>query len=185
MGSEQPILATDRLTLEPLRAEHAEPLVDLFADPELSRYYPGDLSWRENAEAMVRQRLAYSGPPELGHWAFLRDSAVIGLGHLRPSWELPDELPEIGWYLARAHGGRGLATEAARALLRYGLGELALDSVWALVHTDNTPSLRLAQRLGFLRVGSGIHYGDMWHHVYVALPGRTPGPPGPEGTSAL
>ena len=115
--------------------------------------------------------MAYSGPPELGHWAFIHDETLVGLGHLRPSWELPGALPEIGWYLASRHGGRGLATEAARALLRYGLHQLGLHSVWALIHRDNTPSLRLASRLGFLCVGSGVYYGAP-HRVHVALPGQ-------------
>ncbi|WP_019816194.1 GNAT family N-acetyltransferase [Saccharomonospora saliphila] len=184
MDTKQPTLTTERSTLEPLGERHTEPIVRMFADPEMSRYFPGDLTVRQNAEAMVRRRLAYSGPPELGHWVFLRDGVVIGLGHLRPSWELPGELPEIGWYLATEHGGAGLATEAGRALLHYGLNELGLDSVWALVHTENAPSLRLAQRLGFLRVGSGVHYGQMWHHVHVALPGRVSGKR-PDGTGSL
>jgi ribosomal-protein-alanine N-acetyltransferase len=118
---------------------------------------------------MVQRRLAYSGPAELGHWAFVQGDTIVGLGHLRPSWELPGALPEIGWYLAPGHGRRGLATEAARAILRYGLDQLGLHSVWALIHADNTPSLRLADRLGFLCVGSGVHYGAQ-HRIHVALP---------------
>ncbi|MFI6044887.1 GNAT family N-acetyltransferase [Nocardia sp. NPDC051321] len=105
----------------------------------------------------------------MGHWAFLEGDTVVGIGHLRPSWELPGDLPEIGWYLSPIHGGRGLATEAAAALLQHGLINLGLTSVWALVHADNKPSLNLAARLGFLLVGTGFHYGAD-HRVHVALP---------------
>lgn len=170
MTRTQPTLTTERLTLEPLRDEHAESIIGLFTDPTMSSYLGGDLTIRENAEAMVRRRRAYDGPPELGHWVFIEGDSVVGLGHLRPSWELPGAVPEIGWYLARRHGGRGLATEGARALLRYGLDQRRLHSVWALIHVDNAPSLRLADRLGFLPVGTGIHYGAE-HRVHVALPG--------------
>lgn len=171
MTRTQPVLATERLTLEPLREEHRESIIGLFSDTAMSAYLGADLSVRENAEAMVQRRLAYAGPPELGHWAFIQGDSVVGLGHLRPSWELPGALPEIGWYMAPRHGGRGLATEGARALLRYGLDQQRLHSVWALIHVDNAPSLRLADGLGFLAVGRGIHYGAE-HRVYVALPGR-------------
>jgi ribosomal-protein-alanine N-acetyltransferase len=167
----QETLITERLTLEPLRDKHTESIIALFAEPAMSVYLGADLTRREDAEAMVRRRLAYSGPPELGHWVFLEGDMVVGLGHLRPSWELPGALPEIGWYLAASHGGRGLATEATRAMLRHGLRQLGLHSVWALIHTHNTPSLRLADRLGFLCVGSGVHYGSP-HRVHVALPGQ-------------
>ncbi|MBE3001732.1 GNAT family N-acetyltransferase [Nocardiopsis sp. HNM0947] len=170
MGERQSRLISERLVLEPLSEAHADAVVDLFADPAMSRLLGADLSDPDLARTMVENRLAYDGPPELGHWAVLLDHELVGLAHLRPSAELPGELPEIGWYLAARHGGRGLATEAARVLLRHGLDDLALHSVWALVHVDNAPSLRLAQRLGFLPVGEGHHYNGP-HRVHVALPG--------------
>lgn len=48
---------------------------------------------------------------------------------------------------------------------------MGLNSVWALVHVDDTPSLRLAERLGFLVVGRGLHYNGA-HRVHFALPGQ-------------
>jgi RimJ/RimL family protein N-acetyltransferase len=101
---------------------------------------------------------------------------IIGLTHLKPSPDLPAGLPEMGWYLGPRYGGRGLATEATGALLRHGLDELGLTSVWALIHHHNQPSLRLAQRLGFVQVTSVFHYGAL-HRVHVAWPKVTGGPP--------
>ena len=137
----------------------------------MSTHLGADLSDPDVARAMVDNRLAYEGPPELGHWVIMLDDDLIGLAHLRPSKELPGDLPEIGWYLSARHGGRGLATEAALALLRHGLDEMGPNSGWALVRVDNAPSLRLAERLGFLVVGLGSHYNGA-HRVHVALPGR-------------
>ena len=169
MADAQRGITTPRLVLEPLADGHADAVVELFAAPEMSTYLGADLSDRELARAMVRGRLAYEGPPELGQWVLRLDGALVGLAHLRPSYELPGGLPEIGWYLDTRYGGGGLATEAARALLRHGLDELRLSSVWALVHVDNAPSLRVARRLGFLPVGEGVHYGGP-HRVHVVLP---------------
>lgn len=171
MSEKQATIETARLRLEPFEPGHADAVVELFADPVMSTYLGTDLSQGGLARTMVDNRLAYEGPPELGHWAVVRGDRVVGLAHLRPSQELPGGLPEIGWYLGTSYGGAGLATEAARALLRHGLDELRLASVWALVHVDNTPSLNLAARLGFLQVGEGFHY-DGPHHVHVALPDR-------------
>jgi ribosomal-protein-alanine N-acetyltransferase len=169
MTATQRALVTARLRLEPLHPRHAAALVALFDDPALSAYLAADFTQRDQAEAVVRQWLGYDGPAGLGHWAFCLGSTLIGVGHLTPSTQLPGGLPETGWYLATRYGRRGLATEAVGALLRHGLGELGLSSVWALIHQHNQPSLRLAQRLGFLQVGSAVHYGAP-HHVHVALP---------------
>ena len=171
VGVKQATVETGRLTLVPLKRRYADDVVALFADPVISAHLGTDLSDPDLARTMVDNRLAYEGPPELGHWVMVRENQVVGLAHLRPSKELPGDLPEIGWYLDTRFGGSGLATEAARALLRHGLDELDLDSVWALVHVDNTPSLRPAERLGFLVVGRGFRYNGP-HRVHVALPGR-------------
>lgn len=170
MTVKQATFETARLRLEPLEPVHADAVVGLFTDPVMSTYLGTDLSQGGLARTMVDNRLAYEGPPELGHWVMVRGEQVVGLAHLRPSQELPGGLPEIGWYLGASYGGSGLATEAARALLRHGLDELRLASVWALVHVDNTPSLNLAARLGFLQVGEGHHYNGL-HRVHVALSG--------------
>lgn len=165
----QPSLHGERIVLLPLRAEHEDAVVRVFGDPALSEFMPIDLSDPAEGRAMVRRRLAYAGPPELGHWVITLGQLVIGLAHLRPSGELPAEQAEIGWYLDTAYNGRGYATEAGRTLLAYGLGSLRLPAVRALVHEDNTASRAVALRCGFLDVGGGHHYGGP-HRVHVALP---------------
>lgn len=171
----QRVLATDRLRLEPLHPRDAGSIAGLFADPAMSAYLAADFTQRDQAEALARRWLDHDGPAGLGHWALRHGNTFIGVAHLVPSTNLPGNLPEMGWYLSPRYGRRGLATEATQCLLRHGLDDLGLTSVWALVHQHNQPSLRLAQRLGFLQVGSGVHYGAL-HRVHVALPGVTSGP---------
>jgi RimJ/RimL family protein N-acetyltransferase len=112
----------------------------------------------------------------MGHWVIELDGAVVGIGHLRPSWELPGEVAEIGYFVDRAYGGRGLGVEAAGALLDHGFVTLSVPAVWALIHESNVASLNVARALGFLDVGSGVHYGGV-HRVHVALPGAHGRPP--------
>jgi len=143
----------------------------MFADPELSRYMSIDLSVPANARAMLERRLAYSGPPALGHWAIRESKCFVGIVHLRPSSELPPDLIEIGWFVDTSQTNRGIAAEAGAALLEYGLSTLGLPAIWALVDPRNIASTRVAERLGFLRVGAGHHYGAL-HEISVALPSR-------------
>ena len=163
-------LSTARLTLEPLTEAHSDETLAMFADPELSRYMSIDLSVGENARAMLERRLAYSGPPALGHWAIRESNGLVGIAHLRPSFELPPELIEIGWFVDTSQTNRGIAAEAGAALLEYGLSTLGLPAIWALIDARNRASTKVAQRLGFIRVGAGHHYGAP-HEISVALPG--------------
>ncbi|MEU7783780.1 GNAT family N-acetyltransferase [Amycolatopsis sp. NPDC049159] len=164
-----PTLTTSRLTLRQLVEADREAVVKVFSDPKMSRFFAADFSDPASASAMVDRRLTYRGPAGQGHWAIERDGEVIGVAHLRPSSELPGGVPELGYYVASAHAGQGLATEAAQAVLDHGLGVLGLPAIWALVHEHNAASRKVAARLGFLDVGSGIHYGDL-HRVLVTLP---------------
>jgi RimJ/RimL family protein N-acetyltransferase len=64
----------------------------------------------------------------------------------------PTGLVEVGWHLHPDHQGRGLATEAARALLAH-LPAEAPNRVLALTDLDNTPSQAVAVRLGMADQG--------------------------------
>lgn len=165
-----PTLRTERrLVLRSLTEADTDAVAAVFADPARSALLGANLADPVQVRRMIDTRLSYAGPPELGHWVFERDGTVIGLGHLRPTQELPEGLIEIGWFIGPEHGGTGLATEAAGALLDYGLTTLRLPAVWALIHEDNAASTKLAARLGFRDVGGGRHYGGP-HRVHVALP---------------
>ncbi|KAA9160322.1 GNAT family N-acetyltransferase [Amycolatopsis acidicola] len=165
-----PTLTTERLVLRGLEAADTDAVLRVFADPETSRYFAADFSDPAQCRAMIGRRLAYDGPDGQGHWVLVHENEIVGLAHLRPSAELPGSVAEIGYFLDPAHGGRGLATEAARALLGHGFGTLGLPAVWALIHESNVASRKLARRLGFLDMGEGEHYGAT-HRVCVALPG--------------
>jgi len=60
---------------------------------------------------------------------------------------------ENGYDLDPAHWGRGIMTEALRAVLEYGFGKMGLNRVQATVDSGNTKSLRLLHRLGFRKEG--------------------------------
>lgn len=164
----QPVLTTARLTLEPLREDHRDGLVDLFADRRASRHFPVDFSDEHAARKMIDSRLAYSGPAELGYWAWLRDGQVVGLGHLQPARDLPGELVEADWCVRPSCWRQGLGAEAVSSMLRYVLRDLGIPAVWAMIGTANAPSIALAGRLGFLQVGKR-RLDDGAAYVYVRL----------------
>lgn len=73
---------------------------------------------------------------------------------------------ELGWTLDPAYGGRGLASEAVRALLRISFEDLGLRRVTAQCFADNTASWRLMERVGMRRevqtVAESLHRTRGW-----------------------
>jgi RimJ/RimL family protein N-acetyltransferase len=74
----------------------------------------------------------------------------IGFAGLAIPSFLPVILPavEVGWRLAPAWWGRGLATEAARASIAFGFERLGLRSIVSVIDARNERSLRVAEKLG-------------------------------------
>lgn len=159
-----PALATRRLLLEPMSvAEHADEVLALYDDPRFAEYLAsGRARTRDDIERVLAPFHAL--PDRLGGWlARRRDDPAgraIGRFSLRP-WthaDVGDPL-EVGWFLAPAQWGQGLAGEAVRAVLRYAWADLGESAVIALVRHDNAASRRLAERLGGRVVGQGSWYG--------------------------
>jgi RimJ/RimL family protein N-acetyltransferase len=79
----------------------------------------------------------------------------------------------MGWLLGRKYQGQGLATEAARALLRFGFEELGLHRIAARTGLDNVRSWQLMERLGMRREAhfreSHVVRGEWRDEVVYAL----------------
>jgi ribosomal-protein-alanine N-acetyltransferase len=56
--------------------------------------------------------------------------------------------PELGWWLARSHWGRGLATEAARAALQDAFERAGLHRVISIAMPENAASIGIMKKLG-------------------------------------
>lgn len=157
-------LHTKRLTLRPVTAGDAADLVRAFADPDLL----GDRATADELHAFVQRRLDYRGPAGTGHWSIELAGEWVGVAHVRTSTELSGGVLECGWYVIAEHRGTGIAAEAARAVLDHAHHTLGAPAVFALVRADNARGRRFAERLGFVDVGSGHHYGDA-HRVLASL----------------
>jgi RimJ/RimL family protein N-acetyltransferase len=77
---------------------------------------------------------------------------------------LPEILPavEVGWRLAEAYRGQGLATEAGSAAVDWGFTEGGLERIVSIYEPENAPSGRVMERLGFTyeRTTSGTPRGE-------------------------
>ncbi|MFD8599433.1 GNAT family N-acetyltransferase [Kitasatospora sp. NPDC059646] len=146
-------LTTPRLLLRQWEDGDLDRWAELNADPEVRRHL-GPVMTREQSAgslAAFREELADRG---WGWWAVrLRaEGTFLGFAGLDPvDEETPFDGVEAGWRLHPDSWGRGYATEAARAVLRYGFEELALPEILALIAAANAPSRAVAERLGMTR----------------------------------
>ena len=72
---------------------------------------------------------------------------LIGFAGLKYLDDLRDV--DLGYRFRSAWWGRGLATEASRAVVEYGFQTVALPHILGLVEPENTRSVRVLSKLGF------------------------------------
>ena len=150
-----PVLETPRLRLRPYRPTDAAAMFALYSDPRVMRYWSFP-PWREQAQAAayLERVIAETGAGQVLAWAVAQreDDLLVGTATLH-SWHRDQARAEIGYSLSPAHQGRGLASEALRAVLGYAFGALGLRRVEADVDPRNGASCRLLERLGFRQEG--------------------------------
>jgi [ribosomal protein S5]-alanine N-acetyltransferase len=148
---EVPILETERLILRRLMMDDLDDLFPLYRDREIRRYFPdGTRTYDETREELAWIIDVYYGQYGYGLWATIHKptGAFIGRCGLIP-WKFDERLEvEVAYLLDKAYWGQGLATEAARAIVRYAFEQLKLSRLICLIDPDNEASRRVAQKIG-------------------------------------
>jgi len=170
------LLETDRLRLRPVAADDVDHFAALYADPDVMRFIGlrGPLT-RDQA----RERLDFM----LGHWQrhgfgmwtlWLRAGGeFVGRCGMRYLEESPEV--ELGYTLAKRFWGRGLATEASRAVVRYAFDAIRLRRLVAVADPANVASVNVMKKIGMTFERLGRFYGT--ECVLFAMGQRLPPPP--------
>jgi RimJ/RimL family protein N-acetyltransferase len=147
-------LHTPRLLLRRWRQADREPFATLNADPVVMEHFPAPLR-REESDALADRIESGFEERGWGLWAVEVPGAAafVGFVGLNPAtFDAPfTPAVEVGWRLAREHWGHRYATEGARAALRFGFDELAVDEIVSFTTHGNTRSRRVMERLGMRR----------------------------------
>jgi RimJ/RimL family protein N-acetyltransferase len=147
------MIETARLRLRHWQPRDRAPFAALNADPEVMRHFPKPLSRAESDALVGRLEVRWASDGiSLGVAERRSDGAFVGMVGLG---RVPFALPltpagaiEVGWRLARAHWGRGYATEAAQAWLAWGFATLEPAEIVAFTVPDNHRSQAVMRRLG-------------------------------------
>ena len=148
-----PTIRTPRLVLRPFVREDAPAVADVLDDHEVGTYLlhvPHPYSHLEALRwitAWTRRWINGRGVA----LAITRGGELAGAATL--SVQPDHRRAELGYWLGSAHWGKGLAAEAASALVDWGFRELRLERVFAQYLDDNRRSGRVLEKLGMLREG--------------------------------
>ena len=147
-------LTSDRLALRRFTPDDLDWLVNLYSDPDVTRYLGGAKD-RAKGEELLRTRILgyYDEHPGLGIWMTVeRDTgACLGfhlLNHIRG-----ESILQTGFTLVKSAWGKGFATEMAAAVLGYGFVDLKLPRIAGMASQQNFASQRVLQKIGLERRG--------------------------------
>ncbi len=154
-------METERLVLRPLGPDDLEALVVLHAIPEFWWYPLRRGATRIETEAFLQRRIEGWEANSFDLWAaIVRDTgALAGWAGLSEPTFLPEIMPavEVGWRFDPAYWGRGYATEAGAAGLRFAFETLGLDRIVSIYEPENVKSGRVMERLGLTLDRETIH----------------------------
>lgn len=154
---------SSRLLYEPLTARHALDLCDALTDAQVYAHLPGD---RPTTAADLERQFACmaAGPrpgqvePDRAHpdqsqqvwWNFaVRLHSGEAIGRIQAT--IHHGLAETAYLFGPRYWGHGYATEALRWLHEQLAADRRADTAWATVVPENTRSIRLLERVGYLR----------------------------------
>ena len=150
-----PTIKTRRLVLRPLELRDADAIFALFANWNVVRYLsmPPWPYVRDDARSYVEAVVKGTGnDPERAFAIRLEDKLIGTVGiRMRPASDLQRGAgPNIGYWIGEPFWGHGYMTEAARGLIAMIFETHDNDMIYSGAFTENTASLRVQEKIGFL-----------------------------------
>ena len=169
-----PVIETERLVLRGHAREDFADILAMWSEPAVVRYISGTPLAEEEAWGKFLRGFGFWQVLGYGYWLIAEKAGgrfvgEAGFGLFKRAVEPPlGEVPEMGWSLAPWAHGQGYATEAVAAAAAWGDAHLGADRTCCLISPDNTPSIRLAERVGFRETARADYKGGpavVYHRV--------------------
>ena len=169
MSNPATLLVTERLSIRTWQKKDLQQVIDFCSDPDVMKYVGDGHCWSD-AECLdfLVQEIGHQRQHGFCRWAVIdqQEGPVIGFC----GFVSRGDGVEMGWRLAAHAWGRGLASEAALAALRYASETLHLAPILATVQPGNRASLQLAKKIGFQETSRFARKG--WQLVVLEAAGR-------------
>jgi ribosomal-protein-alanine N-acetyltransferase len=154
-----PTLTTERLILRELLPTDAADVLVFRGDPVVQKYDDPPIHSLQEARAFIEEMREACTAEQQQTWAVTlkRNDTVIGavsLQYPNHTGNRYHHRAEVGYGITQAHWGRGIGSEAVRAVVHYGFAHRYLNRIYARTIADNVGSVRLLEKLGFVREGT-------------------------------
>jgi RimJ/RimL family protein N-acetyltransferase len=160
-------ITTKRLIIRPFTVADFEAIHAVWSDPAVMAPIPSQPYDREKSWSRLREKFRHQARHGFSKWAVAEKASgtVIGECGVHYLEDGPDI--ELGYKLARAYWGQGLAAEAAQAGLHWALAERP-ERVVAVVDPANIHSARVLGKIGMVQDGTFSRLDHTWD-FYVAI----------------
>ena len=166
MQTSAPRLETERLILRDFKRDDLDALAATLGDPEVVRHLTGEPINREDSLRRMFMAVGQWPLTGLGVWAAEQksDGRLVGqIGFFDMERDMVPSLvglPEMGWIFDTSVHGQGIAREACEAALAWLDASHGPVEVPAIISLDNIASLKMAEKLGFVREADGTYKGE-------------------------
>lgn len=156
LNADFPLLETPRLLLRRGRSEDFPAFRSMLADPGVTRFLGGRPLSEEEAWSKFVRNAGFWPLFGFGFWILEEKSThsfagEVGLAYFFRELTPPsDNLREAAWVLPTSAQGKGYATEAISAVLAWSASRFSDPRTVCLIHPENVPSLRVAEKCGFV-----------------------------------
>lgn len=171
MPADDYFLTTARLGFRTWREDDELLAIALWGDPEVARYIHahGPPSSAATVERL-KQEITIQAQNGFQYWPiFLRDGGVhVGCCGLRP-YRPAEAVHELGMHVRPSYWRRGIAVEAAVAVIEHAFSQLGALALFAGHHPENAPSRRVLLKLGFRYTHDELYPPTGLHHPSYRL----------------
>lgn len=152
-----PVLETDRLVLRPFTREDMDIYLGFVFTPEVQRYMGGGIlsydsekhitNWLNNINGrLLKSKTVFT-------WCIEYKTDKVAVGRIDMGGFVKKSMAEIAYHFSQEYWNMGFAKEAIGEVVRFGIDELKLHRIQALVMPDNIYSIKALKRLGFEEEG--------------------------------
>ncbi len=151
------ILETNRLLLRTFTPEDAQLIYELNLDPEITRYTDDPVKDINHAKEVLEQViLPQYALYNHGRWAVHIKNGLEFIGWCGLKNRPKRNEIDLGYRFLKTAWGKGYATEAAFACIKYGFEKLNLQRIIGRAMPDNIGSLRVLEKCGMTYIGDEI-----------------------------
>ena len=142
------ILQTDRFILREMTVEDAKDTFELNSDPEVLKY-TGDIPFKDITEARSFLK-SYDSYQKygFGRWAIISKKSNNYLGWCGLKYDPQIDEYDIGFRLFKKYWNKGIATETAKACIKFGFEHFNIKTIVGRAMIENSASIQVLKKIG-------------------------------------